>query len=682
MEIQNIDLVYNSNGIRVYPESTHPVMINQYATNYKLRVGFYEDLDNIASVKVIVTNGKANPARVLYATESGEYDGKNIIYYTYQLTQYDTYLYTDEIELSINTKLDDEKTEFTDTVNIPMTKQYYGKLTPQPLEDDGTLNSVIVGTNKLAARINDLVDNQITKRLTVEADPDTLMLRDESGRAKISAPVQELDIVNKKYVDDIMNNKLDKTSDKSVLYGTSSDGSQRTWKISLSPSTGEFTIAERSNQGNLYTTKPVSPTHCANKEYVDTEIVKNAEESLNNAKKYTDAKISETIKASPEVIAILEELADAIKENPDIIDDIAKIADVQLELDNKVTKLKPTGEYPIVYAATKAGETTYEMDDIANNNPGGTGAIVRRDVYGGVYVPLNTNNENGAVNLGQLNSLYEGIYNTDLPTKLDKPTDYSSNRRAVIIEPNSTDGTTEIISNTSENVAAGRLVAYGDGSSGDIEPSGYLIAKTPSKDYQVANKNYVDGRLNEKQDLIVVSSRTPEIPMFLADEGPVSTVIVDSYHEGYQFDYDKKDIVASYKHTVEEVSTDTEDKYEYMTLYADVPTQKLHVANKRYVDASVEAEFKVMTMSGDDSSKYYYLDPGYIYEVFGIGPEKFKVSTTTSSYECSTAILMNDVSYIKIDGNPIGQRATAIMNTGGGYLLIKRYKRYKAFPTT
>lgn len=208
-----------------------------------------------------------------------------------------------------------------------------------------------------------------------------------------------------------------------------------------------------------------------------------------------------------------------------------------------------------------------------------------------------------------------------------------------------------------------------------------LVSSEPEQPAHVATKNYVDNRLNEYQPLIIVSTRTPEIPMFLADGEQVSTVIVDSYHEGYGFDYNKTDILPSYKHTVEEVSTDTEDKYEYMTLYADVPLKNIHVANKKYVDTEIQKECKVFTITGDNKADYYYLAPGYIYEVYGIGPEKFKVATETGSHTCSKATLINDVAYIQIDGKPVGEKATAIMNTGGGYLIVKKYKRYPATPT-
>lgn len=73
---------------------------------------------------------------------------------------------------------------------------------------------------------------------------------------------------NMNHLEDGIDSKVDKSTNKKVLYGTNDEGTaQVVLPYSLLP--GESNIAQFDTGGHLYTEKPSIDTHCANKKYVD-----------------------------------------------------------------------------------------------------------------------------------------------------------------------------------------------------------------------------------------------------------------------------------------------------------------------------------------------------------------------------------------------------------------------------
>lgn len=225
MEYNYIDLVFNSSGNPTYV--SYPDVINQYATNYIIRVYSYATASKVsASIRTI----SVLPERILFQSTSESMNANGVILkpvYTYQLTQFDTYAYVNSITITINIKSVDN-TVFNHTISIPMVRGSYATINPN-LEDDNTLNSLIkeVDTISKYLAISSVTGNPLGT--STEADPDTMVLRDENGRSKIADPEAEEDIVNKRYVDnlDVQNLKLPSvTPSEELIVSISTSGLQ------------------------------------------------------------------------------------------------------------------------------------------------------------------------------------------------------------------------------------------------------------------------------------------------------------------------------------------------------------------------------------------------------------------------------------------------------------------------
>lgn len=103
--------------------------------------------------------------------------------------------------------------------------------------------------------------------------PDTIPLRSHSGNVATGTPEYNNDATPKSYVDSALLGKVDKvttSSDYIRAYTINANGTQATMNIDASPSNN--TIAMRNETGHLMTTEPISPVHCANKQYVDDAV--------------------------------------------------------------------------------------------------------------------------------------------------------------------------------------------------------------------------------------------------------------------------------------------------------------------------------------------------------------------------------------------------------------------------
>ena len=182
MDYNYIDIVFNSSGNPTY--INYPEFINQYSTNYILRVYSYIKANKVsASIKTI----SILPERILFQSTSESINANGVILkpvYTYQLTQFDTYAYVSNLEITVNVK-DLEDTVFNYTLSIPMKKGNYSKITPA-LEEDTTLNSLVkeVDTISRYLALESATGNPLGSSITVE--PNTMVLRDNYGRSQIA----------------------------------------------------------------------------------------------------------------------------------------------------------------------------------------------------------------------------------------------------------------------------------------------------------------------------------------------------------------------------------------------------------------------------------------------------------------------------------------------------------------
>ena len=481
MEIKNIDLIYSTSGNRIYPASMESFIINQYATNYKLRVGiYYSDTDTeklfIKTVKAVIFNGKSNPARVLYNDGKTTYSGKEVELYTYQLTQYDTYLYNENMEISINITLQDG-TEFMDTISLPMTKQNFGKITPPSLESDDTLNSVIEGTNIMREDINRILEGGGQFPAEILPEPNSLVLRDENGRSKVEDPEQELDIANKKYAD----TKVTKVSSASRLYATNPSGVQTTIPYGTSP-TANY-IVQRGSGGQIASPAPSNDLHVTNRGYVTEVLNAKALEVMNAASAYTDTKISDLIDSSPSTLNTLNELAAALGDDPNFA----------------TTVLTRIGEDEKIISSLEVGK----VDKLTTQGTGLVYAVNPKGITVGIPLTEEATPEsvpfrdlNGTFNICDPVEYYhpatKGYTDTELAKKLNKPTTKYTVPSAIIMAANSNTQTVIGISQTDATATNGRLVSYRASTGGTTEPAGKLVTGTPTQKYQAATKKYVD----------------------------------------------------------------------------------------------------------------------------------------------------------------------------------------------
>lgn len=500
MEFHNIDLIYSSSGDIIYPGTSYPFYINQYATNYKLRVGFYYGDDewnklSIKNIKAVIFNGKTNPARILYQTESTEYDGKEVDLYVYQLTQYDTYLYNENLEITVITTLNDKNsTQLIDTITIPMTKQSYGKLIPQPLENDGVLNEVVNATSRMQEELTELKDNLLPYEITPEPFAGTIMFRDENGRAKVQNPAEDKDIANKEYVEDRLTSKLNNityTPTTNVIPTIQANSREQSFAQLTSSTLTKWSIPQRDNNGNISVGAPTDNNHASTKKYVDDTC----KTTLNSAKTYADNAVAKLVDSSPEALNTLNELAAALGDDPNFSSTmLSKISNLE---NSKLSKVTGSTTHPQAYVKSSGGGQSM-MSIVNNTNSSETWAdfkytIAQRDASGALHSPdpiesshLTTKNYVDTENTTLKNYVNNGF--------IPKETSTSTLPRVVSYAANSTTPSTLAVANSDSSVYYGRLALYRDVASGITEPGAVLVTKTPTRNYQAANKKYVDDK--------------------------------------------------------------------------------------------------------------------------------------------------------------------------------------------
>lgn len=103
-----------------------------------------------------------------------------------------------------------------------------------------------------------------------------LVYRDGNGRAQIKDPANDLDISNKKYVDESLEKKVDKVApgSKWQLYGVGSETTQLPNGATISTTHQALpnTVINRDGNGRAEIESPVTDLNIVNKKYVDTSL--------------------------------------------------------------------------------------------------------------------------------------------------------------------------------------------------------------------------------------------------------------------------------------------------------------------------------------------------------------------------------------------------------------------------
>ena len=137
----------------------------------------------------------------------------------------------------------------------------------------GKLDKVDTVTGYAHAYIKKPDGTQGTMSLTDEPTNTTIVARNASGRASVSAPASDNNIANKKYVDDADATKVDKVTGTTAFeqaYVKFADGTQSTRSISQGADGG--TIARRNTNATITVATPTNNSDCATKEYVDDRV--------------------------------------------------------------------------------------------------------------------------------------------------------------------------------------------------------------------------------------------------------------------------------------------------------------------------------------------------------------------------------------------------------------------------
>lgn len=501
-----IDIVFDTKGNITY--SNFPSGgINQYATDYQIRVGFSPEFDQeeISTVTAAIKTNKTLPTRALYPELLGTMDIpyntatlKLRPFYSYDFTFYDTQFYQDSLEITVIVNLKNGIEFNSGILYLPMNKADYNKPILQPLDYDSTLNNVLKVTTETLKRMIGFIDKEgVLYDVTVSNETGTVMLRDVYGRSKVSDPEEDTDVVNKKYADGKVS-KITSNGNYLRLYGIDKKGEQITLNTEQISCIENF-LVQRSTNGQIYVPEdPTANGHSTSKKYVDNLVNTKTEAALKTSKDYTDERIDNLVDSAPGVLDTLNELSAALGDDPNfattiinrLTEDEANISNLQSGKVDKVNNPSTTSK--LFYGVDVDGtQTAFEggYDTKA-------GWIVQRNSNGQIIVPENPGDDSHAASKVYVDNGLSG--------KLNKPEsdDITSFERAVTIKPNTLQQGYLLISSTDSDSVGGRLATYRTSNGGTSAPEGRLVTGTPTQNYQAATKKYVDdvfnGAINSK----------------------------------------------------------------------------------------------------------------------------------------------------------------------------------------
>ena len=153
------------------------------------------------------------------------------------------------------------------------------------------------GANYIRVYTIDNNGNQTITNASSYRGNDCIVIRDSTANINVpDTPGNRYHATSKKYVDEGLNNKLDKvttTDDYARLYGVAANGDQTTYKLTSGNTPN--TIASRNASGQINVADPTDGENAANKRYVDNSIpdvsnmvTTNTDQTISGKKTYTD----------------------------------------------------------------------------------------------------------------------------------------------------------------------------------------------------------------------------------------------------------------------------------------------------------------------------------------------------------------------------------------------------------
>lgn len=131
---------------------------------------------------------------------------------------------------------------------------------------DKKLNKVNLTGNERAYTI-DTNGNQKTTIFSSENLAGTIVKRDGEGKIKASMPSDRDDVVNLEYFDTIVEEKVDKTNEGMIVYGTDGRGDDKNYKVATTAVDGA--IPMYTGNRTIVSEDPVNDNDVATKKYVD-----------------------------------------------------------------------------------------------------------------------------------------------------------------------------------------------------------------------------------------------------------------------------------------------------------------------------------------------------------------------------------------------------------------------------
>ena len=243
-----------------YEDLTNKPDLSVYELKSEAFSGDYNDLTNKPTIPVVeypVTSVNSKTGDVVLAAADIKADNKTTV--QSNITRIDAAI-TD-----VNNALDTEVTTRSNEIArveglIPDISGKLDKVTTQ--------TSTAQVYYKTSGGTNKMLDCT-----TTDANYQSIMMRDTKGHCSIVDPVVNSDIANKKYVDEGLDNKLDKvttTGNYNILYGVIAHNIQTTYP--LTSDNVPNTVVSRDNSGQINVADPTSDENAANKRYVDTSI--------------------------------------------------------------------------------------------------------------------------------------------------------------------------------------------------------------------------------------------------------------------------------------------------------------------------------------------------------------------------------------------------------------------------
>lgn len=117
----------------------------------------------------------------------------------------------------------------------------------------------------------DSSSNQTTYDISTNATASTIAYRAGSGTLTVGTPTSNYHATTKKYVDDGLSGKVDKTDTENQVYGTNSAGAQRTLEYSNTTVANSIAQRDANSQLNVALT-PTADNNSTSKKYVDDRV--------------------------------------------------------------------------------------------------------------------------------------------------------------------------------------------------------------------------------------------------------------------------------------------------------------------------------------------------------------------------------------------------------------------------